>query len=343
MPKHRVVVVGASAGGIEALIQLLRALPADLLAAVLVALHYPPKEESSLANLLDRKSELLVSYPNEGEVIQAGHVYLAPPDRHMLINDSHIRLEHGPRENGFRPSIDPLFRSAADTFGEQAIGVILSGSLGDGVSGLKAIKEAGGMAIVQDPNEALFPALPNNAIAKVTVDHVLPVGMIAEVIKQAVLEWTVVQGEEGLPNSVEEEEQAVQDDLARFEEGQPLAGTPGSTPTMLTCPECGGVLWELKNGKMIQYRCHVGHTFAEENMLTEQTKTLEAALWTAVRTLVERAALLKRMAERAGELGNLKTEERFEKAAQEAEAQAEVIRRSLVAGWRDPENEAHAG
>jgi two-component system chemotaxis response regulator CheB len=261
----------------------------------------------------------------------------------MLINDSHIRLEHGPRENGFRPSIDPLFRSAADTFGEQAIGVILSGSLGDGVSGLKAIKEAGGVVIVQDPNEALFPALPNNAIAKVTADHVLPVGMIAEVIKQAALEWTVVQGEEGLPNSVEEEEQAVQDDLARFEEGQPLAASPGSTPTMLTCPECGGVLWELKNGKMIQYRCHVGHTFAEENMLSEQTKTLEAALWTAVRTLVERAALLKRMAERAGELGNLKTEERFEKAAQEAETQAEVIRRSLVAGWRDPENEAHAG
>ena len=333
MPTHDIIVIGASAGGVEALIELVQDLPSDLPASILVVLHFPPHSVSLLPQILSRNGGLVALHPRSGQRLENGRIYVAPPDRHMLLRDGRIVLNYGPRENGFRPAVDPLFRSAARSYGPRTVGVILSGTLGDGTAGLRAIKAAGGTAIVQDPKEAIFDIMPLNAISNVPVDDILPLSGIADkIIELSHQPVSDVGDTMNMADEHEREEAIVQRDLDRYEEGKKPTDS-----TVVTCPECGGVLWELKDGELLNFRCHVGHVYSSESLLAEQGETLEGALWAAVRALVERAVLMRRMAHRLGHQGSARLEQRFLNQANEVEQQAKLIRQNLLDGhYSDP-------
>jgi two-component system chemotaxis response regulator CheB len=327
MLTHDRIVIGASAGGIEALSTLIGKLPVDLPAAIFAVVHFPSQSISVLPRILNRARRLPAEHAADGEPVQPGRVYVAPPDRHLLVRGDRIQLVRGPREHGFRPAIDPLFRSAAQAYGPRSVGVILSGTLSDGVAGMQAIKNAGGVAIVQEPVEALFPGLPLHAIEQVQVDYRLSLVEIASTIDRLAALPVREKGIKPMVDENEIEASFVKQDMQTYTQGQ-----DNGNRTVLTCPGCGGVIWELQEGELIRFRCHVGHAYSADSLLVEQGEALEGALWTAVRALEERAALLGRLATQALARDSQHTAGRFQKQAEEAERQADVIRRVLLNG-----------
>ncbi len=325
MAGHDIVVIGASAGGVEALSILVSLLPADFPATVFVVLHIPAHSPSLLPQILDRKGPMPASHAVDGESIRPGRIFIAPPDFHLLLERGRIRLIKGPRENGHRPAIDPLFRSAALAYGSSVVGVILSGTLDDGSSGLQAIQERGGRTIVQDPEEALHAGMPRNAIEAVAVDHVLPVAGIAAELDR--LARDVIQDSEGrpIPDDMDQENQMSAFDLDAIEDED----HPGR-PSGFACPDCGGTLWERTDGELIQFRCRVGHAWTANGLVAEQTEGIETALWTALRALEERAALCNRVASRMEERGRTTSATRFREQAAESKQRAALLRRVLV-------------
>jgi two-component system, chemotaxis family, protein-glutamate methylesterase/glutaminase len=323
MADHDIVVVGASAGGVEALVRLVKALPEDLPAAVFVVLHVPVSATSALPDILSRQGPLPATHAKDGEPIESGHIYVAPPDHHLLLKHEHIHLSRGPRENGHRPAIDPLFRSAAREFGARVVGVVLSGALDDGTAGLVAVKGRGGVCVAQDPEDALYQGMPTSAIERDHVDQVLPVPEIAALI-------ATLAGESApdVAPPVSELLKA-EDDMADLSMGAIERDNPGR-PSAFSCPDCNGVLWELHEGRLIHFRCRVGHAWSPESLLSEQREALEAALWVAMRSLEERASLARRMAASARERGHRMTAARFEEQAEESDRAAELVRKLLL-------------
>jgi two-component system chemotaxis response regulator CheB len=291
-----------------------------------------------LAAVLGRCGPLSASNPTQGEPLRSGHVYVAPPDWHLLVDGDHVRLGHGPRENGFRPAIDAMFRSVARSRGSSSIGVVLSGLLRDGTSGLAAIKAAGGIAIVQEPGDALFSSMPLSAIARVEVDAVLDAHSIASRLAVEVAAGT------GASHVTTEDEDGhrIQDDLKRQEQG-----LREGQSSVFTCPDCGGVLWERSVDRVLGYRCHVGHQYSMEGMLDRQSDELESALWTAVRALEERASFLRRLVMSTSRPAIGAFASRYEDEASVMERQADVVRRLLLSGSRElpslPREEADGG
>jgi two-component system, chemotaxis family, protein-glutamate methylesterase/glutaminase len=324
MPSRDIVVIGASAGGVEALASLVRRLPSDLGAAMLVVLHLSPEHKSVLPEILSSAGPLAARHARNGESILPNRIYVARPDHHLLVHEGHVRVVRGPRENGHRPAIDPLFRTAAYTFGARVIGIVLSGALDDGTAGLAAIKSQGGVAIVQDPDDALVDAMPRSALENVDVDHVLSIADLGKVLPQLVVE--TVQPLGAARSAVLEEESALQ--LNGPTEGALKVGQPSS----LVCPDCGGVLNEVHDGHLVGFRCRVGHAFAPETLYTEQRTALEGALWAALRALEEQAALSRRMAVRAREFGHSKAAIRHDERAHSAQTQARTVRDALRLG-----------
>ncbi|MBW4541219.1 MAG: chemotaxis protein CheB [Myxacorys chilensis ATA2-1-KO14] len=320
MLERNIIVVGASAGGVETLSQLVKALPADLPAAVFVTLHFPSYATSMLPQILNRCHTLPALHANDGDPIEPGRVYIAPPDYHLLLDNGHIRLDRGPRENGHRPAVDVMFRSAAQSYGQRTIGVILSGMLDDGTAGLKLIKAHGGVAIVQDPNEALFDGMVTSAIKNVKVDAILRLSDLAAQL--VVLSQNPVEKDTPMSTNLEQEAEIVAQSKAKLEQGE----HPETSPSMVTCPDCGGVLWELRDNGLIRYRCHVGHAYSSDSLLSGQTDLVEASLWSAVRALEEKAALAVRMAKQAQEQKRMYSEAQFLRRAEEARQQANVVR-----------------
>jgi two-component system, chemotaxis family, protein-glutamate methylesterase/glutaminase len=309
VPNRDIVVVGASAGGMDPLRRLSEGLADDLPASVLIVQHMGATAPSLLAEILARGTSLITSFARDGEGIERGRIYVAPPDRHLMVEPGVLRLQPGARQNRHRPAVDPLFRSAAQAYGRRVIGVILSGSLDDGAAGLRAIKEAGGIALVQDPKEAAFPGMPESALASVRVDHCVPVRELVKLVNELTRETLA---EEPAPSTPEE--------------GFNL--TPSALrATNFGCPSCGGVLWESQES----FRCHVGHIFGAESLLAEQEFRLEDSLWVAIRTLEESAALKRRMADRFRERDfGTKLVERAEDAAALADFHAQRLREVLV-------------
>lgn len=327
MPGHDVIVIGASAGGVEALRQLVKQLPPDLPAALFVVLHVPASGPSVLPRILERAGSLSVIHAEDGQAIRPGWIYVAPPDRHLLVRRGYVQLVRSPREHGHRPAVDPLFRTAARTYGTRVVGVVLSGNLDDGTSGLHAVKIFGGVAVVQDPDDALYTGMPTSAIENVDCDYVLPISELAPLLVRLAHEPVAEEEGEIMAADVETEADFVQEDIDEVERGERPRGS-----STLTCPECGGVLWELDQGELIRFRCHVGHAYSGESLYAEQSETLEAALWTATRALEERAMLVRRLASRARERGHTRALERFQAQAEEAEAGAAVVRGVLLNG-----------
>lgn len=314
MPPRDIVVIGGSAGSIEALKAIVSNLPPRFPASVFISVHVSADFPSMLAKLLARSSCLPVSNPADKEQIQRGHIYVSRPDHHLTIEDGRVRMLRGPRENRHRPAIDPLLRTAAREYGHRVIGVVLSGLQDDGSAGLFAVKKRGGIAIVQDPSEAEWEDMPRNAIEYVTPQYILPAEKIAQTLIELasgenvrVIEKSRVMrkknsggrksnGRNGGERAATEtglQKPEVNETVAYSNEGE-------GRPSVFACPECHGVLWELKNEKMTRFRCRVGHTYGTESLTKELSAASEAALWAAVRALEEKAAMQRRVAEGMG-------------------------------------------
>jgi two-component system chemotaxis response regulator CheB len=324
MPGHDIVVIGASAGGVEALKNLVRWLPRGLSAAVFVVLHTWPRGTSYLPEILSSAGRLPAVHPRDGEAVEQGRIYVAPPDYHMLLEPGHVRLDRGPRENRTRPAIDPLFRSASRAYGDRVVGVILSGTLDDGTSGMIAIKLRGGIAMVQDPAEAIFADMPQSALRNAAIDYCLPVRGIAETIVSLVTA-AVPQPSPAQPVPVVQASEIAERKTLTVEQEKALGAASG-----ITCPECHGALWEIRDAGLLRFECRIGHAFSGESMLADHNDAVERAVWAAVRALAENAALHRRLAEDARLQGEAALAANYAVHAEEAEQHGRQLRQLVI-------------
>jgi two-component system chemotaxis response regulator CheB len=321
---HEIIVMGSSAGGVEALIRVVHELPTNLPASVFIVLHIPAQSPSLLAEILSRSAFIKAEQPVDYQRIERGRMYVAPPDHHLLIENGFMRVVRGPRENRHRPAIDPLFRSAAVAYGSQVIGVVLTGSLDDGTAGLLAIKQRGGIAVVQDPKDALYPDMPKSALAHVNVDYCLPIAQIGQTLAQLAREEIV---QENIPSASEDMKREVR--IVEMETNPLSEHEQVGSPSAYSCPECGGVLWEVHDSELTRFRCRTGHAFSPDSALAEQSEKIEQALWVALKTLDENASLSRRMAKQALQNGHAWLAERLNTRVQEAEQRAILLRQVL--------------
>jgi two-component system chemotaxis response regulator CheB len=292
---HRdIVVIGASAGGVEALSRLVADLPVDLPAAIFVVLHVSPNARSHLPEILSRRGALPARHALDGDAVERGRILIAPPDRHLVMAKGHVNVVRGPRQNSCRPSIDVLFRSAAASYGSRVVGVVMSGYLDDGASGLRELSEAGGIAVVQDPADALSPEMPDNAIAAAHPRHILRAEDISSLLARLAAGGVEAEGGDSTPGRRRQR-------LARVNATGLLISGDGAfgSPTGLTCPECHGVLWVGPTLGSPVLHCPVGHAFSPESLHEQQRVSVEQSLWAAVRSLREQAALADNIASRA--------------------------------------------
>jgi two-component system, chemotaxis family, protein-glutamate methylesterase/glutaminase len=293
MAKRDIVVVGASAGGVTALTDFVKSIPDDFTGSIFVVLHIPPSSPSNLPAILTRAGVLKAVHPKDGDRIKPGQIYVAPPDHHMLLEGTSVLVKKGPEENRFRPSIDALFRSAAYVYGPRVIGVVLSGLLNDGTSGLWSIKRLGGVAIIQEPEDADYPSMPMNVMNYVKVDYAVPAIQIGALLGELTLEtrFKKVKVSKRDMELLEMEVIISKQDNA-FEMG--IMNMGELTP--FTCPECHGVLVRLQEGKFIRFRCHTGHAYTASALLADVSKGVEEILWQAMKGLEETTLLLKQIA-----------------------------------------------
>jgi two-component system chemotaxis response regulator CheB len=316
----RIVVIGASLGGVPALMEIAAALPKDFAAAVLMVLHVG-EQPSILPTLLARNSVLSVSHASDGDSLRPGHIYIAPPDHHLLVEDDRIVLTRGPKEHHTRPAIDPLFRSAALAHGADVIGVVLTGRLDDGTGGLQAIKEAGGIAVVQDPNDAFASSMPASALKYVDIDHCVPLPLIAVLLTSLVAAPAPrVRASEAATERLGHEQQLM------LQKGPPVEHLQAiGKPSTFACPECHGTLWEILDSRPQSYRCHTGHAFSERSLQETMTVASDEAVSNARRALQEREFLLRQMADQQRALGQQEKAARLESAARQLERQGDLL------------------
>ena len=355
VPPVRLVVGGASAGAVEALSRLVAALPEGLPAAVLVVLHVAPGAPSVMPQILARAGAPTVRAVEDGETLRVGPVYVAPPDHHLVVEGRRVALVRGPRENGHRPAIDPLFRSAARAAGPGVIGVVLSGYLSDGTHGLAQIKAHGGVALVQEPDEAPYTGMPLSALANVQIDHVLPIDALAATIVRLVRADLPVSDRSAVDVATDERaaddgagarasrgsgvstaelvddaagahDEVELEGVGRVDAGPATHELLGRRVSPYTCPECRGSLWEIADGLPVRFRCRVGHSYDESTLLHEKHQALESALWAALTALEENASFARRLADRSDGTGREAAVERFRERAMRLEHRARTIR-----------------
>jgi two-component system chemotaxis response regulator CheB len=327
-----VVVVGASAGGVEALRDMAAGLDPALPASVLVVLHVPSTGASALPAILNRAGALPATHAEEGHELLPGRILVAPPDHHLVVVDGKVTLTRGPTENGHRPAVDVLFRSAARAHRARVVGVVLSGSLDDGAAGCVAITERGGHCLVQDFDEALYDGMPRAAAQAASIATQVKAWEMGEVISRWV---AAVAAEDGAPDAraaggagealIEKETQVAELDAGAIHDPE----RPG-TPSGFGCPDCAGALFAIEEGPLRRFRCRVGHAWSPESLMARQTVGLESALWMALRSLEEKAALSSDMEVRARAEGRLLAAATFGKNAAEALLSAELVRQLVV-------------
>jgi two-component system, chemotaxis family, protein-glutamate methylesterase/glutaminase len=325
--KRDIVVIGASAGGFDVLKQIIASLPIDFQAAVFIVWHISPDVRGILPEVLNRLGALRTSHAVDNEPIESGRVYIAPPDHHLLLEQGRMRLTRGPKENRFRPAVDPLFRSAAFAFGPRVIGVILSGALDDGTAGLWAVKQFGGIAIVQDPNDADVPSMPQHAIRSVKVDHKVPARDIADLLKKLVTEDVPQK------NGISEEEARKVELETRIAMGEKInkeGFVESGELTPYTCPECHGVLASIREGQRIRFRCHTGHAFSADSLLSAVTENIEESMWSAIRSIRESVIFLNHMGDHFAEENDPKLAALYFRKAKEAERRADVLKQTVM-------------
>lgn len=319
-----IIVIGASAGGFKAISELLGKLPADLPVAIFVVIHL---SKNSLARNIQRHLQRYTSYtctvPHDNEEIKTGHLYIAPPQTHLFIRKGQIRLTDGPHENRWRPSVDVLFRSAAAAYGSLVIGIILTGMMDDGTSGMLAIKRSGGICIVQDPEDADFDDMPVSVLANVEVDYRLAAADMGEVIAGAIGD-TKSSGHV-IPEDIKIEAAITERMTSSIEEMEKIA-----THSNYTCPDCGGGLWEIKNEPAKRYRCHTGHVYTEKLLVDKQSEEMEESLWVSIRMIEEQRNLLKNIVWRNQHDSNGNETTHYEERASELDLHVKRLKQLLV-------------
>ncbi len=323
MAKRDIVVIGASAGGITALKDLVAQLPPDFGAAIFVVQHLSAHAPSFLPEILSRAGWLPAVHPKDGDPIEMGRIYIAPPDHHLLIEDQHIVIKKGPKENRFRPSIDALFRSAAYTYGPRVIGVVLTGLLNDGTSGMWSVQRLGGVGVIQEPDDAEYPSMPTSVLEYVDVDHIVPLAEMAQTLCELVGEPVPEP-----PTLSPEEDRRVQTEvkIAAQDDAFNMGILDMGNPTSLTCPECHGVLVSIQEGKLTRYRCHTGHGFTADALMADLSKAVEEKFWQIVRGLEETVMLLEQTGKNYADAGDAEAARRFAHKADETRERAHAIR-----------------
>lgn len=326
--KRDIIVIGASAGGLPALMELVKGLPADFPAAIFIVLHLSPFSTNFIPEILSKLGPLEVVEPSDGEPIQYGRIYVAAPDNHLLLENDKIIIKRGPKENRFRPSIDALFRSASNLYGPRVIGVVLSGMLDDGTSGLWSVKRMGGLAIIQDPSDAAFPAMPANVLEYVKVDYQVPVAQLAALLFSLIGE-TIPKKPKIPTKELELLEMEVV--IATHDNAFQMGIIQMGELTPFTCPDCHGALTQLKEGKIMRFRCHTGHAFTISALLAEVTESVEDHLWQAMRSLEESNMLLEKLGQHFTKEGQAGEAELFLTKARQMAKQARLIHDAIFA------------
>jgi two-component system chemotaxis response regulator CheB len=328
MAKKDIVVIGASAGGMQALEQVVAGLPLDYAGSIFIVWHLAPGVESVLPSVLQKLGPLPAAHPQDGDAIAPGRLYVAPPDHHMLLERGYIRVTRGPKENRFRPAVDPLFRSAAYVYGTRAVGVVLSGALDDGTSGLWVMKLRGSTTVVQEPADALYRSMPINALDSVAVDYRLPAAKIGALLGRLAHE------EAPAPLALPERQRKLLEHevkIAAEHEALEERVMDYGELSAFTCPECHGVLTLLKEGRIVRFRCHTGHAYSSDTLLQSTTELAEARLWDAVRALDETVMLLSDLGRQFARAGNTKAAEFCFDRAREAHQRSQPIREAANA------------
>jgi two-component system chemotaxis response regulator CheB len=322
MPNRDILAIGTSAGGVEALRFLAREFPKDLPAAVLVVIHLPAHFRSSLDAILTQDGALPACFAGDGMSLERGRIYIGPPDRHLLVDGDKLTLGLGPRENNARPAIDPLFRSVALCCGPRAIGAVLTGALGDGASGLRSLHQCGGITVVQDPGDAAFPGMPEAALTEFTPNHVVSLAAMPALLGN-LLTHPVGEAMTLTP------ELKYEVDIARGKRGSMADLDRYGRRSFLACPDCHGVMWEIKEGDLVRYRCHVGHAYTAELMSLALDENLQRALGSGLRALDERIALAKSLQREANRNGHNRVADSWRRKLSEYEREAQILRDSM--------------
>ncbi|HEY0074222.1 MAG TPA: chemotaxis protein CheB [Abditibacteriaceae bacterium] len=329
MQTRNIIVIGASAGGFEALKKLVGALPADLEASIFIVWHMAPDVRSVLPQVLNRLNSIHATHPFDNEPIVPNRIYVALPDRHLLVDKERVRVTRGPKENRFRPAVDPLFRSAAYAHNHRVIGVVLSGALDDGTAGLWSIKHRGGLAVVQDPVDAEVPSMPENALREVDVDYVVPLKEMADLLVRLSRESLSETGE-----VVMDQEKAtlaeVEIRIAAHDSAFELDIMQFGELTPYTCPDCHGVLSALKDGSRTRFRCHTGHAYSADSLLAAVTENIEEGLYSAMRGIEESVMLLNHVGDHFAEVNQPKMAALYFQKAKEAETRAQFVRQAVL-------------
>jgi two-component system, chemotaxis family, protein-glutamate methylesterase/glutaminase len=327
MEKRNIIVIGASAGGFDAISQLVATLPPDLDAAVFIVWHMAPEVKGILPRVLNSHKTLWAAHALDYEPIVCNRIYVAPPDRHLIVERGFVRVSRGPKENRFRPAVDPLFRSAAYSYGEQVIGVVLSGALDDGTAGLWAIKNRGGIAIVQDPCDAQVPSMPEHALQAVEIDYQVSVDQMGSLLTHLAAEEITNEKE---PDMDENKKISAEIRYA-LQEGSPVKSMLQiGELTPFACPECHGVLSAIKDGDIIRYRCHTGHAYSADSLLASITENIENTLWDTIRGIEESIFLLNNLGDHYAEKNYPRLAAQYFKKAHEAEERIKLIRRVVM-------------
>ena len=324
MKNKYVIVIGASAGGTVVLPDLLRQLTAIMDFPIFVVLHLTRRSIGELiVKRLQKNTAFTCTIPRHREEIKARHVYLAPPDHHMMVKKDQIMISHGPMENRYRPSVDTLFRSAAAHFGQRVIGIVLSGMLEDGAAGMAAIRRSGGICVVQDPNEAQYPDMPQAVLSGLKPDVMMPTKEIAPAIDKLISKRKIKKAR--VPEDIIREAEIAEKVYVGIDRVEGLG-----EPSVFSCPDCGGRLWEIDHNGVSGYRCHAGHAYTEDSLLGNMEATTESALWIALRILEERRNLMKKMGDKEKQNGRNKMSQAFSKRSRELQSQIEHLRSLLI-------------
>lgn len=326
---QRLIVIGASAGGFEALKKIVMDLPADLDASIFIVWHMASNVRGILPNVLGKLTSIYAAHAFDKEEIKPNRIYIAPPDRHLIIEQNRVRLTHGPKENRFRPAVDPLFRSAAYTYGNRVIGVVLSGALDDGTAGLWRIKQSGGIAVVQDPNDAEVPSMPENALQQVAVDYCLPVSEMPALFTRLSKQVIVPN-----MNVMKDEKTAAEISITSGANALTHGSLNIGELSPFTCPECHGVLSKIVEGNIERFRCHTGHAFSVDTLMAALTEEIEERLYDALRGIDESIILLNHIGDHLAEANQPKLAALYFKKAKEARERGDVIRETVLSHER---------
>jgi two-component system, chemotaxis family, protein-glutamate methylesterase/glutaminase len=322
MEKRNIIVIGASAGGFDVIKTIVAGLPPDLDAAIFIVWHIAPDVRGVLPQVINKFQTLSAAHAVDREPVRSGRIYVAPPDHHMLLEKGRVRITKGPKENRFRPAIDPLFRSAAYHYGPRVIGVVLSGALDDGSAGLWTIREHGGVAVVQDPADAEVPSMPQNALRAAPTAYILPVTEIAAQLVR--LSEATIEASKAPAMRDRKGKKKLDITSGKGKPGREFLALGELSP--YTCPECHGVLTSIKEGGRLHFYCHTGHAFSADSLLASISESIEDSLWNALRTVQESIMLLNHLGDHFAEINDPKLAALYFRKAKEAETRAKLVK-----------------